>query len=222
MWKARYLLTLFLATAPLSFANPPAPLEIQSPHPICASVLEDKYWKTRMHEEYRGEDQGKWVENGSNLGWWHVTYITDPSIREKYLIRFSGGKAYDYKGRPLAETAVMIFVMDAAGRIYASPTSLVGRIHHSTFLAGRGVSAAGEFVFLDGRLFGRNRRSGHYSPPLWADQQLARELIDGGAISPDSLLNEDPGWDVFVGTDGRTYTRDEIMRIIRNHERRAG
>ena len=56
-----------------------------------------------------------------------------------------------------------IFVMNAAGQFFAGK-GMAGVIHHSSFLAGGAVSAAGEVSIRDGRMVSISNNSGHYQP----------------------------------------------------------
>jgi hypothetical protein len=68
-----------------------------------------------------------------------------------------------------------IFVMNAAGQIFAGP-SQVGIMHHSSFLAGGAVAGAGEIQIAGGAVTAISNTSGHYRPGpayLW---QVCKQL----------------------------------------------
>jgi hypothetical protein len=220
---------LRLAVLPLALAAALSLSPARASQNDCASSLEPDfraltglvYSKVRMLEKYQGENEGRWIQNGDSEEYWNVRYLGEDE-RDPYRLVFRAGRVFNGLGRPIRISGILIFVMDGFGNIYAAENPKVGQHHHTSFLAGRGVAGAGELAFLQGRPFARNRRSGHYYPPFWTDKQVARELIDRGVASPASLLEEDPGWDVFIGLDdGRLYSREEILRLIEEDRRRA-
>lgn len=71
-----------------------------------------------------------------------------------------------------------IYVMDGDGRIFAAPSSVVH--HHSAFLAGNPVAAAGAITVDNGRLTEVCDQSGHYMPPIEYSKQLLAELKSRG------------------------------------------
>ena len=73
-----------------------------------------------------------------------------------------------------------IWVQGPSGRFYSSNESKVGKFHHSSFLAGREVKAAGDWQVDQGKLVTISATSGHYRPPLEA---LWGALVDLNATS---------------------------------------
>jgi hypothetical protein len=73
-----------------------------------------------------------------------------------------------------------IFVMDEQGNIYASKVHAPGEFHHSSFLAGEPVAAAGEIRVTNGALEFISDRSGHYQPPPIHLEQAIDVLKDKG------------------------------------------
>ena len=67
-----------------------------------------------------------------------------------------------------------IFVMNGAGEIYSASKSVVQ--HHSAFLAGGPVAAAGSWRVENGKVTSITNMSGHYQPPLDYTQQVLKEL----------------------------------------------
>ena len=57
-----------------------------------------------------------------------------------------------------------IFVLDAAGDLLLTTDFETGRFHHSSFVAGAPVAAAGEMTIQNGKLLSLSNRSGHYTP----------------------------------------------------------
>ncbi len=70
-----------------------------------------------------------------------------------------------------------IFVMDENGRIYASKEHIPGEFHHSSFLSGQPVAAAGELGVKDGKVHLISNQSGHYKPGEEAMGQFMRHLF---------------------------------------------
>lgn len=88
---------------------------------------------------------------------------------------YDTGEAYsNHSGKGWA-----IFVMDDEGRIYAG-SHKVGRFHHSSFLAGADVAAAGELKVADGEVRQVTNKSGHYHPGAAESLQFFHELARRG------------------------------------------
>ncbi len=122
-----------------------------------------------------------------------VRYLT-PEQAEGYRVFVRDGQLYDAQGR-LVDTSGAgtlhqggggraIFVMDSQGNLYLSTTHSIGDFHHSSFLAGRPVSGAGEMVVENGRITLLTDRSGHYQPTVQFREQVLDELeADGMDVS---------------------------------------
>jgi hypothetical protein len=72
-----------------------------------------------------------------------------------------------------------LYVMDGDGNIYTADDDEVK--HHSAFLAGQPVAAAGMWGVKNGRLTWINSESGHYQPPGDYCEQILQELKKRGA-----------------------------------------
>jgi hypothetical protein len=70
--------------------------------------------------------------------------------------------------------------MDAQGNIYASTEQVVGQFHHSSFLAGQPVAAAGELQVEAGELKLISNKSGHYKPSPDLTAQALKVLESQG------------------------------------------
>ena len=135
---------------------------------------------TGMMAQYDGEQTGKvWGTK--------VAYL-DEQQRQQYKLTVHNGKIYDAKGE-LFDTASAatvlgggkaIFVMDHDGNMYASTSHAVGKFHHSSFLAGQPVAAAGEIEVHNGEVTVVNRKSGHYRPTESQLNQVAEHLSSLG------------------------------------------
>lgn len=81
------------------------------------------------------------------------------------------------------ETEYAIFVMSEEGKLYLSKNYAYGKFHHSTFLAGKSVAAAGEMVIEKGIVKIVTDGSGHYQPPLdMVKKNLLKELWQRGYL----------------------------------------
>jgi hypothetical protein len=72
-----------------------------------------------------------------------------------------------------------IFVMNAAGDVFAGK-SIVGVVHHSSFLAGGAVAAAGEISVQNGALQLVTNVSGHYRPGPMFLWQAVKQIVEAG------------------------------------------
>ncbi|MEL6926870.1 MAG: hypothetical protein AAFO94_22710, partial [Bacteroidota bacterium] len=102
------------------------------------------------------------------------------------------GRLVDPQGKPVStkgtitaaaameEADMATFVMDENGRLYYTRYPLVTQFHHSSFLAGGPVAAAGEIQILNGQLKKINTKSGHYKPSVELVQQVLTELSRRG------------------------------------------
>ena len=95
------------------------------------------------------------------------------------------------------------WVQGPSGRFYSSNESECGKFHHSSFLAGRDVKAAGDWVVEQGKLKTISAMSGHYHPTL---DSLRRALLDLQGVSR-QLVN----WGVVEVYKGK----DEVKIPIR-------
>lgn len=117
-----------------------------------------------------------------------VRYLRTAAEREPYRVAIRDGKLYTADGK-LADTSASrtifsdqgasIFVMDEFGEIFmhAHQHSV---FHHSSFLAGGNVGAAGEIWVTNGRITMITRKSGHYKPEASYMEQLKAELSARG------------------------------------------
>jgi hypothetical protein len=131
---------------------------------------------------YKGEDLG--TRYGTC-----VEYLNHEK-RQAYKLSLRDGKVYDAKGTLYDTTrsiglyslsGVAMFVMDHSGDIYASTRQVPGKFHHSSFLAGAAVAAAGEMEVRNGDVTYISRRSGHYFPTEAQLDQMAENLRSQGA-----------------------------------------
>jgi hypothetical protein len=136
-----------------------------------------------MLKKYAGE------ENGSVFGT-SVKYL-GATERQAYKVTIKNGLMMDANGKPLdtkdASSAFgpgfgrAIFVMDKDGTLYASNEQTEGKFHHSSFLAGAPVAAAGEIRVENGVMKEVSRRSGHYCPSKEQLDNFLSEIKKQGA-----------------------------------------
>jgi len=98
-----------------------------------------------------------------------LTWLHDESERRMRALRVHEGRLVDHDGRPLGGSqsgaVVAIFVLDAQGSVMLTVEHLTRPFHHSSFVAGAPVAAAGEMTIDDGWLIAITNASGHYAPP---------------------------------------------------------
>jgi hypothetical protein len=137
----------------------------------------------------------------------------NPKERSDYAISIEHGVLKDASGNPYdtgcKETGFKgkgwaIYVVDFDGQFY-SESHIINEFHHSSFLAGAPVQAAGELAVDRGRLVGLTNKTGHYKagPP-----ELARalELLQHGGVDLGTVAVNDP----FLGP-GRWFTGRSVF-----------
>jgi len=131
------------------------------------------------HPFYQGEERGKVASLP-----FRITYLT-PEERVTYRLSVHDGRLYNARGEPLqtvrkgSRAVFQLFVMDSMGELYAGD-SVYGKFHHSSFLAGAPVAAAGELAVDKGILMAILLRSSHYPMSKTHLDQLLRELQNRG------------------------------------------
>ncbi|WP_378181399.1 fibronectin type III domain-containing protein [Aquimarina sp. SS2-1] len=82
------------------------------------------------------------------------------------------------------DTDKAIFVMSENGKIYISKNRAYGEFHHSSFLSGEKISAAGEITIENGIIKIISNESGHYKPSLtMVKSNMLKELNDRSYFS---------------------------------------
>jgi hypothetical protein len=139
-----------------------------------------KYTKLKaMGKTYRGE-----TDLGTNTKGFNTKYLKDAG-REPFRLKFDGGtikrrdEAFSTTSMRSnwseADDGTAMYVMDNTGSIFAG-SQKVGRFHHSSFMAGGPVAAAGEMSLNNGTLKYINTFSGHYLPTPDHLTQVLQEL----------------------------------------------
>jgi hypothetical protein len=152
-----------------------------------SSAVATSYKPREMLSQYVGEHlPGNAIWRGRGAG--QVTYLS-ATERQKVALDIRDGVIFDASGQRF-DTATSsaieggrgraIFVMDMQGNLYASNFQRMGEFHHSSFVAGGPVLAAGELVVDNGRLILVSDSSGHYQPAHEHMDQLMRVLEQKG------------------------------------------
>ncbi|MEV0075810.1 toxin glutamine deamidase domain-containing protein [Nocardia neocaledoniensis] len=152
-----------------------------------------------MNSTYDGEHipgNSVWLTPPSN-----VRYL-DENERQAFRLEIRNGQLYAANGRPFDTRGGQsvwhgggraIFVMDQDGNLYASLRHSPGIFHHSSFLAGAPVAAAGELVVIGGVLQQLTDSSGHYRPERGHTVQAIEHLRSlGVALSAAQVELEAP------------------------------
>lgn len=172
------------ATAKVAAAEP---YEAAFPLPPAATPAV-VYLTKKMEPHYEGEETGAvW---GSK-----VQYLSAEerkqyalTVGEDGLLRTAQNQLFDTAASETAtETGKSIFVMDEMGNIYASPHQERGQFHHSSFLSGAPVAAAGELVAEQGVVKQVSNGSGHYQPDQSYTHQFVEQLWRKGAQGTDKI-----------------------------------
>jgi len=143
----------------------------------------NKYKTKNLDANYVGEDEGKHAAWGGRY-----TRYFDETQRQRYEIFVKSGKLVDRNGKPVttkgtitaagagADADFATYAMDENGRLYFTRYPVVTQFHHSSFLAGGPVAAAGEIKIINGKLMRINNSSGHYKPSKAQVEQVLTEL----------------------------------------------
>ncbi|GAA5081952.1 hypothetical protein GCM10023319_24140 [Nocardia iowensis] len=141
-----------------------------------------------LREEYYGEN------DPSRSLMERVEYLT-PAEREAYrLVVGPDGRLYQAKDGKLFDSSQVagadpdsrrvMFVIDESVNLYAETQDAVRRRHHSTFLAGERVAAAGSMEVPSGRLVAMDDGSGHYWPSAESNDRAVRRLVEKDGLVP--------------------------------------
>jgi hypothetical protein len=119
---------------------------------------------------------------------------------DKYQVRFENDELLDHDGHPVhtryMSTAFSglgwaIFVCSPEWKMFVN-SHQVGVHHHSSFLAGGAVAAAGELVVRNGVIMCVTAKSGHYTPTPENIRSFLikfQHVIPGGAVVRPNLLD---------------------------------
>ena len=158
-------------------------------------------------EKIGGAKADAWIEEKKRQGRHEfiprITYVP-AAERERYRVQFSGPDAsYAATGEQLDPKKDYIYVMTPGGEYYAaeetSDTQL--KFHHSSFLEGAGVAAAGHMKFSYGDIL-LDLESGHYQPGM-QHMYNAVNALDGKV--PLDKLRVTPLYEVKMQVYGNTF-----------------
>ena len=150
------------------------------------------YSTTPMDPDYVGEETG--------AVWGTAVKYLSAEERKAYeltvqadgLLYNAQGQLFDTKGAgTVTGKGKAIFVMSATGEVYASLNHQAGLFHHSSFLAGGPVAAAGELEVLNGVITSVSNRSGHYTPEHTYTHQFVEQLWRQGVQNTAEINIED-------------------------------
>ncbi|UYZ64406.1 hypothetical protein [Hymenobacter weizhouensis] len=170
----------FVMPPPRSYAYTPPVAEPGpvAPTPVITSPPEEvapNYSTVSMDPDYEGEETGAvWGTK--------VQYLSEEqrkafelSVDSDGKLRNASGELFDTQGAgTVTGKGKAIFVMSPDGKIYASLHQQAGIFHHSSFLSGAPVAAAGEVEVHNGVVKMVSNRSGHYMP----DQSFTYQFIE--------------------------------------------
>lgn len=142
---------------------------------------------------------------------WGAKYVTYCSAiqAEAYRMEFESdgllhrahdGSKYDTSGLETCASGRgwAIFVLSPEGKLY-SHKHVEGVFHHSSFLSGAAVLAAGEMLVNDGKIRIINAKSGHYMPLPENMASFVKQLVqlpNDAIILPDFSRNPPPAYTI--------------------------
>jgi hypothetical protein len=110
----------------------------------------------------------------------HVPYMSELQ-RDAYKVTVHNGVVW-WQYAPLdMGNQSFLYVMDAGGNIFSGPQSEVE--HHSSFLSGQPVAAAGMWQVAKGSVLFINGDSGHYQPPGDFSAQFIEEFRQAWCVA---------------------------------------
>jgi ankyrin repeat protein len=140
---------------------------------VCKILLPPTFSKPVLYGDIQLLDPRYVGEETGNVFGTMVTYLSEDK-HPLYRVTIQNGRILDSAGKPFdtttakgaldAEDGYAIFVMDPAGDIYITNNHPLGKFHHSSFLAGAPVAAAGIIRIENGVVKSISRDSGHYKP----------------------------------------------------------
>jgi hypothetical protein len=169
---AAALFAAFMVVAPL-FAHATRAPTGERPAPSSTSWVRLAPWKS-LPRRWRATEtltllpryEGERERGVRYLGWLG---------RQRYRLTVRNGLLYDRSGKLFdtrdanapsrSSQPRAIFVVGPKGEFYAAKDHKPGLLHHSSFLAGKQVAAAGDFEVIDGVLTSVSNHTGHYGMP---------------------------------------------------------
>jgi len=121
-----------------------------------------------------------------------------------------------YRVEGIVRNNKAIWVQGPSGRFYSSNLSKAGKFHHSSFLGGGNVKAAGDWEVQGGKLLTISAISGHYRPPVETLLAAIKDLKQTSA----SILNGTKV-EIFEKSSGNAtpkYVKIPALEFLRNAE----
>lgn len=164
-------------------------LELLDPYHRSGQQLSGQFQQWLCSSTARVNKQSFWAWLGSPPNE-SVKYLSSSSELERFRVWFMDQRLVELWGEPGGGAVGMpfsteqhathfsglgwaIFVVSPTREIYAG-THELDRFHHSTFLGGRPVMAAGEIVVEDGVVKAITAKSGHYRPTVQDMQRMVQ------------------------------------------------
>jgi hypothetical protein len=200
-------------------------LERLDPEHRCGQALTDAYKEWRDDLSLKDGKPSFWTHLGSAPAMKRVQMF-DEDTRSQFQLHYDDGVWKDRDDKP-ANTqdfgrtsfdgrGFAIFVASMKGELYYHED--LDHVHHSSFLAGAPVMAAGGMMIIDGRIRLITPHSGHYQTTPANMKRLAdkiRQINGDGGIRPD--------WDVkdyyrisefrLKGTAAKPLSKEEIAQL---------
>lgn len=159
-----------------------------------------------------------------------VKYYGNTPKAEKRRLVFKAGRLHKVSDDSLFDSQALstafsgsgwaIFVVSPDGKLYAHKHK-VGVFHHSTFLSGSAVMAAGELVVQQGVVKCITAKSGHYTPSVDNMRTFVRnfpEVPGQAVIIPDFTSNPLPAFRVsefrFGGSTPKGLKRADVQATL--------
>ncbi|MFL5259043.1 MAG: hypothetical protein ACJ8AS_04765 [Hyphomicrobiales bacterium] len=140
---------------------------------------------------------------------WSELQYFDETQRQQYVVHFEGHSALDASDEPLDTRSgsgayseipgTFIYVCSARSRTIYSAPSIGGELHHSSFLSGEPVIAAGDWMVDNGKIIYFNASSGHYRPLPGGLELFARTFEHH--FYPDTLIQPEHQGPIFLLRD---------------------
>jgi hypothetical protein len=189
----------------------------------------------RMNPDAIAKKQSFWDYMGDGSTFSNVAYLGDVA-RKRYQVDFDGKGMMEQTedGDPFSTerhhtefsgSGWGIFVVSPTGDIY-SGSHVLGKLHHSSFLEGRPVMAAGEIVVHDGAVKAITAKSGHYRPTADNMMQFVRQFgtLPWNAVIRPNMLDVNNGGKAvfhFLGdfrergpAAAARLTRDQVLAAV--------
>ncbi|MEN0060102.1 MAG: hypothetical protein AAGB31_14780 [Bdellovibrio sp.] len=175
-----------------------------------------------MREEYRGEDQGLYLDPVTRTPW-RVRYFKEEEkiqfelILKDGLFTYRGGrKVQSQLDAESASFVTGILVIDRAHRFLYLPYARGGFYHHSSLSAGEPVLFAGMASFDEGRLRELSNSSGHYKTSTDQTLDVLRVLQAQGVDMSRMKLTDRVAMEV---SGSPVMTPEEVKSYLKRHPR---